>query len=363
VASPFLSARWHDLVAFNWRVAPELLAPYVPPGTELDFHEGETFVSLVAFTFANTKFLGLVPTYPVPTFQEVNLRLYVKRNVNGELRRAVTFIKEIVPSRIIASVARSYYEEPYVWHPMNSKLAAHDRAYGWLHHTLSAQTEGEYSELEPGSHAHFILEHYWGYNARRDGRTTEYRVEHPRWQYREAATSVLSEGISGYYGGPLEAVLTQQPHSVLVARGSDVTVSWPTTFRPLLDVSRLPGKALGYVLYDGACGFCSWWIPFWQKTIQRTGYDIAMLQEPWVQDTLRLPPERINSDIRLLRSNGQLLNGADAYLFGMRRVWWSSPLGYLLSLPGFRALTWLFYAWFNRSRFAVSRACRLPPRL
>jgi len=34
----------------------------------------------------------------------------------------------------------------------------------------------------------------------------------------------------------------------------------------------------GYVLYDAACGFCSWWIPFWKKTINKTGYDIAPLQ-------------------------------------------------------------------------------------
>jgi predicted DCC family thiol-disulfide oxidoreductase YuxK len=24
----------------------------------------------------------------------------------------------------------------------------------------------------------------------------------------------------------------------------------------------------GWVLYDGACGFCAWWVPFWGKTFE-----------------------------------------------------------------------------------------------
>lgn len=26
---------------------------------------------------------------------------------------------------------------------------------------------------------------------------------------------------------------------------------------------RLQEPAFGWVLFDGACGFCSWWVPFW----------------------------------------------------------------------------------------------------
>src|SRR5690242_19976460 len=117
----------------------------------------------------------------------------------------------------------------------------------------------------------------------------------------------------------------------------------------------------GWVLYDVMCGFCSWWIPFWKKTINRTGYDIAMLQSPWVREKLQLNEELLNKDIVLLFKDGRKLIGADAYIFGMRTVWWSSPVGLLLSLPPFRQITWLFYKLFNRNRFLVSRVCRLKP--
>jgi predicted DCC family thiol-disulfide oxidoreductase YuxK len=120
---------------------------------------------------------------------------------------------------------------------------------------------------------------------------------------------------------------------------------------------------IGWVLYDGACGFCSWWIPFWRKTINRTGYDIAPLQAGWVKEQLNEPEELVNKDIVLLFNDGRKLIGADAYIFGMKTVWWSAPAGYLLSLPGFKQATWLFYKIFNRNRFFVSKVCRLKPIL
>ncbi|MCA1658475.1 MAG: DUF2071 domain-containing protein, partial [Verrucomicrobiaceae bacterium] len=37
---PFLTANWRYLVMLNFAVDPKVLEPLVPPGTELDFHEG-----------------------------------------------------------------------------------------------------------------------------------------------------------------------------------------------------------------------------------------------------------------------------------------------------------------------------------
>jgi uncharacterized protein len=230
----FLDARWENLIVASWRVEPALLEPYVPHGALLDSDCGNTYLSLVGFTFARTRFLGVIPTFPA-TFAEVNLRFYVKREVDGEMRRGVVFIKEVVPSRIIAATARILYEEPYVRHTMRSSIGEEVRRYSWSAaeewHSLEAHSAGPWRELTPGSHPHFILEHYWGYNARRDGRTTEYRVEHPPWRFREAASHAISDSVARYFGEPFTSVLRGQPHSVVVAEGSAVNVSWPRTFR------------------------------------------------------------------------------------------------------------------------------------
>jgi len=103
----FLTAKWHDLIMANYEIDPSLLTDSVPKGTELDFHESRCFVSLVGFMFLDTRVLGL----PVPfhiNFEEVNLRFYVKRETESEIRRGVVFVKEIVPRFAIAAVARVF---------------------------------------------------------------------------------------------------------------------------------------------------------------------------------------------------------------------------------------------------------------
>ncbi|MDQ6890262.1 MAG: DUF2071 domain-containing protein, partial [Bacteroidota bacterium] len=63
--SHFLNAAWNNLIIANYPVSPELLTPYVPDKTELDFFDGKTYVSLVGFMFLNTKMLGLSIPYHI----------------------------------------------------------------------------------------------------------------------------------------------------------------------------------------------------------------------------------------------------------------------------------------------------------
>ena len=214
------------LALLNWRVDPALVQPYVPRGTELDFHDGETFVSVVGFLFRNTRLLGV----PVPfhrTFEEVNLRFYIRR---GD-RRAVTFIREIVPRRAIAAVARVVYNEPYVALPMRHEWQEAGAAYGWRHTgewlEVAVRGEGVPQPLEAGSHEEFIAEHYWGYCAQRDGGTIEYRVEHPSWRAWRAREARLSAGAAAFYPAEFSATLSRPPDTAFLAEGSEVTVYRP----------------------------------------------------------------------------------------------------------------------------------------
>lgn len=117
----------------------------------------------------------------------------------------------------------------------------------------------------------------------------------------------------------------------------------------------------GWVLYDGACGFCRRWIPFWAPTLRKRGLDIAPLQSAWVVERLGLPPEERLADLRLLLADGRTVQGADAYRFVLRRIGWALSV-YLLSIaPGSR---WVFdraYRAFATHRHRISRACGLRP--
>ena len=235
----FLTGEWRYLAMLNYRVDPSLLEPLVPRGTTLDVWQGTTYVSLVGFLFRDTRVLGV----PIPLhrdFEEVNLRFYVRREHDGEVRRAVTFIKEIVPRPAIAAVARVAYNEPYVAMPMRHAIAAQtdvDAApsavrYEWRQPSgwcaLAVEASGRAEPLVPGSEAEFITEHYWGYTRQRDGGTVEYRVEHPRWRTWTVTSASVTGNLSESYGAPLGEVLTRRPDSAFLAEGSAIAVRLPT---------------------------------------------------------------------------------------------------------------------------------------
>jgi uncharacterized protein YqjF (DUF2071 family) len=223
----------------NYRVDPSLLEPLVPRGTTLDDWHGATYVSLVGFLFRDTRLLGV----PVPLhrhFEEVNLRFYVRREHAGEVRRAVTFVREIVPRRAIAAVARVAYNEPYVAMPMRHAVSARSEPdaapsvvrYEWRQPSgwsrLTVEATGRAEPLVPGSEAEFITEHYWGYTRQRDGGTVEYRVEHPRWRTWTVTSASLTGELSALYGAAFGAVLAQAPDSAFLAEGSRIAVHPPS---------------------------------------------------------------------------------------------------------------------------------------
>lgn len=228
MTSTFLSAEWRDILMLNYEADPAALRGLVPADTELDAWEGRTFVSVVGFRFLNTRVLGV----PVPFhrhFEEVNLRFYVRRRTDHDVRRGVVFIKEIVPRRAVAWVARAVYGERYVALPMRHEIdAGRTVAYAWRHggrwNGMAAAIAGNAAIPPDGSQEAFITEHYWGYTARREGRTLEYQVEHPRWPVYRAADAAFDCDVAAIYGPSYAEIFQQPPASAFVADGSAVTV-------------------------------------------------------------------------------------------------------------------------------------------
>jgi uncharacterized protein len=238
----FLSAQWRALAMINYAVDAELVLPHVPRGCEIDLHEGQTFVSLVGFMFLDTRVLGLaIPGHR--QFEEVNLRIYVKRTVGGEVRRGVTFLRELVPRRAIALTARWFYNEPYSAVPMSHRVtglndtwqtgesaATAEYSWRWLggDYRMHVATQGPLQELVVGSHEHFITEHYWGYCPQRDGGTVEYQVDHPPWRVWQVEQATAQGDFAALYGSPWDRILAGPPTSAFLAQGSVVRVMQPT---------------------------------------------------------------------------------------------------------------------------------------
>ncbi len=122
------------------------------------------------------------------------------------------------------------------------------------------------------------------------------------------------------------------------------------------DMDRVIPKE-GWVLFDGSCGFCSWWVPFWAKMLRAHGYEIEMLQSEWVSQRLGLSESEILSDILILRPSGEQVRGADVYRDVMSKVWWLKPIYFCSMAPLSRQIFNLAYKVFNKNRYRVSRVC------
>jgi uncharacterized protein len=223
----FLTARWANLILANYAVPAEVLQPYLPPGVKLDHWQGQTYASLVGFQFLDTRVLGIRwPTFQ--NFPEWNLRIYVKR---GE-QRGVCFVREFVPQRLVAWVARAIYNEPYraarmgmaIDETADSLRATYTLKFGGRTHTMQATGTKPTNIPGPDSVEYFFKEHSWGFGQTRRGKLIRYEVNHPEWAVFPVANYQIDIDWAALYGPEWVSMNGVTPDSVTFAAGSDVRV-------------------------------------------------------------------------------------------------------------------------------------------
>jgi uncharacterized protein YqjF (DUF2071 family) len=225
---PFLTAEWVNVAAVTYPATEAQLRPHLPRGATIDTLEGAPRVSLVAFEFRRTRVRGLkVPGHV--RFPEINLRFYVR---HGD-ERGVVFIRELVPRRAIATVARVLYNEPYRCIPMRCgaepTLDGGVRVWHRFGRGSSLTLTGSPVAVVPeaGSAAHWLTDHSLGVGRRRDGTTLLYHVAHPTWALREVTDLALDVDFGAVYGPEWAWLGEATPSHRSLAVGSAITVSAP----------------------------------------------------------------------------------------------------------------------------------------
>ena len=156
----------------------------------------------------------------------MNLRFYVRRIFEGEVRRGVVFIKELVPRHMITLVARSIYNENYFTVPMTHHITdngglrnvQYQWKYGGQSHTITSEVFRVPPLPKKGSEVEFILVHYWGYSSTRKGETIEYEVAHPPWRVWDNPFISIGVDYSLNYDLPFAQFLNSNKYSAYIAR-------------------------------------------------------------------------------------------------------------------------------------------------
>ena len=214
----------------NYSVDRILLEKYLPQKTEIDLWNDICYVSLVGFMFQDTKVKGLkIPFHTA--FEEVNLRFYVRYRDNGEWKRGVVFIREIVPKPALTFIANTVYKENYETMPMSHSWSTLGDnltvEYKWKKkqwNSLKVIADKNATLIKNGSEEEFITEHYWGYTKIGNDKTSEYGVEHPKWEVYETKDYLINVDFGDVYGRDFTFLTTQKPKSVFLAEGSIIRV-------------------------------------------------------------------------------------------------------------------------------------------
>jgi hypothetical protein len=231
--STFLTAEWRKLIMAQYAVDPTTLTPWLPGGLELDLFGGRCYVSLVGFLFDRVRVKGCAIPFHTH-FEEINLRFYVARpEPDGTRKRGVVFLREFVRRAAITILANSLYEEPYATLPTCHRILMTPDSlkvsYGWRHRgswqSMAVEATPSPQPIAAGSEEEFVTEHYWGYTKRSRGTTSEYGVQHPRWSVYPIRSFSIEADFGALYGEAFAALDQQAPASVLLAEGSEVSVS------------------------------------------------------------------------------------------------------------------------------------------
>lgn len=69
---------WNNTIFLHWKVDKKILESFVPKELEIDLFEGESWVSIVAFTMKKIRPRILPAFPPISNFDEVNIRTYIR---------------------------------------------------------------------------------------------------------------------------------------------------------------------------------------------------------------------------------------------------------------------------------------------
>ena len=188
----WLEMTWRDGLFCHWPVGPETIAETLPDRLAVATHDGDAYLSVVAFVMEDIRPRGV----PVGlTFPELNLRTYVE----GPAGRGVYFYNLDAADRLGVAVARRLGALPYYRAEMSARRDERDdtvefRSRRTHRGVPTARFDATYGPAgaaftaEPGSLEAFLVENYRFYA--QGNRLYRGEIAHDPWTLREGAAAI-----------------------------------------------------------------------------------------------------------------------------------------------------------------------------
>ena len=100
---------WNNAIFLHFKVNLEELKKHVPKELEIDLFQGESWVSVVAFTMEKIRPKNIPAFSPISNFHEINIRTYVKMNN----KTGVYFLSVEGGTKLSCKIAKFISDLPY----------------------------------------------------------------------------------------------------------------------------------------------------------------------------------------------------------------------------------------------------------
>lgn len=210
---PLMHQKWGKLLFIHWRIDENLLRPLIPPGLEIDTHDGSAWIAIVPFTMWDIRaFPPYVPRVPgLNAMHELNVRSYVHLNrVPG-----VWFFSLDCNNAAAVMGARRLYYLPYI--NADIEIAQQGEKIDYILNrteTPPAEFRASWKAGEPLPNSSpeslevFLTERYSLYTEHK-GEIYRSRIHHRPWPLQKAnltsmsSTMIESLGLPTPVGEPL----------------------------------------------------------------------------------------------------------------------------------------------------------------
>lgn len=224
-----IAMTWHDLLFAHWRVDPDELQRWMPPGLEVETFDGAAWLGVVPFYMSHVR-ARCLPSIPgTSAFPELNVRTYV---TDGE-SRGVWFFSLDAHSRLAVQAARRtfhlnyqyarmrYQPGPAGWVDYHSERAAGPAAF-----TGRYRPAGEPFTAADDSLEAFLTERYCLFAADARGRLFRGDIAHQPWRLQSAEADIAHNTMTQ----PLNLPLPGKPHLLYACR--QTVRAWPLRIIP-----------------------------------------------------------------------------------------------------------------------------------
>ena len=206
-----LGQSWRHVLFAHWDVDPARVRDGIPPGLELDTHDGRAWLTLAAFVMSDVRPRFTPPLPGVSTFLETNVRTYVRHRG----RPGVYFFSLDATSRPAVLAARALARLPYRAARGRFRVDGHTRRYA-MQRVGARPAAGVRAVYRPTGESRpatadvldrFLLERYCLYVVAGSGTVWRTDIQHPPWKVRDARGLLHHDRLLPREVGSREAVL------------------------------------------------------------------------------------------------------------------------------------------------------------